>query len=162
MYKNIIIAMLLISLTLLISVGASTRSTVGILGIPTVDLTYNGTKVIKDLTAGETLAFNDSVYIKSDGKWWKTDADAEATSKCAGIAVSSASADSIVYVLMSGLIKDNSWSWTIGSEIYVSTDSGGLSESLPGAAKWVCFVGKALSSTVIDVDPSKIIIQQGP
>jgi len=44
---------------------------------PSADHTASGTT--QSVTVGEAVVFGDLLYIKSDGKWWKSDADAAAT-----------------------------------------------------------------------------------
>lgn len=96
-------------------------------------------------TAGETLAAGNLVYFKeSDGRWWKTDADAFATSLNVklGFAQAAATAGVSVNILIGGLEK-NLTGLTVG-KYYVSGTAAGLSAT-PGAN--ARFVGWAVSTT---------------
>ncbi len=86
-------------------------------------------------TAGENLTFGELCYFKSDGKWWKTDADAAATTDGhLALATASISADSSGTFLLIGFIRDDTWAWaTIGGNLYVSTDPGAMTQTEPSA-----------------------------
>jgi hypothetical protein len=60
----------------------------------------------------------DLVYIKSEGKWWKTDADAAITTNgTIGFSLESKSADQAMNVALSGcFIRNDTWNWTIGDK----------------------------------------------
>lgn len=81
-------------------------------------------------TAGETLAFGDPVYFKSDGKVWKADADGSSTFPVKGLALGAATANNPVTILERGTIRNDAWSWTIAGPIYLST-SAGLTQTKP-------------------------------
>lgn len=100
------------------------------LATPGSDLTASG--ITRDYTAGETLAFGDPVYVKSDGKAWKADADTAGTYPVAGLATGSASAGATVTVLVMGVARKDAWTWTVGGLVYLSTSSG-LTQTQPAA-----------------------------
>lgn len=105
-------------------------------------------------TAGETLAAGDLVYFKeSDGRWWKTDADAFATSLNVklGFAQAAATAGVSVNILIGGLEK-NLTGLTVG-KYYVSGTAAGLSAT-PGAN--ARFVGWAVSTTRFVLAPNEL------
>lgn len=83
-------------------------------------------------TAGETLAFGDPVYMKSDGKVWKADANGSATFPAVGLAVSGAAANATVTVLHFGTARHDAWAWTVGGLVFLST-SAGLTQTAPTA-----------------------------
>lgn len=128
--------------------------------IATAGATYNA-QVIAGV-AGETLASGDSIYYKtSDQRWWKTDADASATSIGVklGIAQGAATAGATVNVLTSGLTQNLS-GLTPGSSYYLSGTAGALSTT---AGAFGRFVGRAVSATNLYFDPSDgyVLTQQG-
>ncbi len=82
--------------------------------------------------AGETLIQGEAVYLKTaDGKWWKTDASASATSQnvVVGIAQGAGAADGIIAggVLVGGI--DKTQTYTAGSKYYLSDTAGNLATS---------------------------------
>ena len=116
---------------------------------------------IEDKQAGEALSGGNLAYMKSDGKWWKTDADAEATTKgLLGVAIAAISANNAGRVLVFGRVSSAGWSWTVGAPIYVSCTAGGLTETAPsGSGDQVRKIGHALSSDTIIFNPDATIIE---
>jgi hypothetical protein len=111
--------------------------------IPSADNRGEG-DIITDIVAGETLAFPNLVYLKSDGKWWKADADAIASCDLLGLALESKNADEAVKVLVNGFVRDDDWAWTVGGKIYASVDAGALSQTaVSGEDDVVAIVGYA-------------------
>lgn len=107
-------------------------------------------------TAGETLVSGDLVYFKmSDQRWWKTDADASATSIDVKIGLSqgSASAGASVNVLTGGLAK-NLTGLTAGTAYFVSGTAGAVSST---RGTFVRFVGRAVSTTSMFFDANNVI-----
>lgn len=123
------------------------------------DHTYRGE--IVTATAGETLVFGELCYFKSDGKFWKTDSDAVATTKgLLAIAVEGISADASGLFLIRGMIRDDSWSFTAADELWVDTTAGDLTATQPsGSGDVVRLAGYAKSSTHVWFDPSKSYIE---
>lgn len=89
--------------------------------------------IITDIVAGESIAFPNLVYLKSDGKWWKVVNTAVASCQgLIGIALESKSADQACRVLTKGFIRDDDWTWTVGSPIFAGT-AGALTHTAPTA-----------------------------
>lgn len=106
------------------------------------------------LTAGETLATRDAVYLKvSDGKAWKTDADDLATIGFIGFVESGVSSGATVKIRVAGIMTGFS-ALTPGSVYYVSATAGGITDTKPTNFK---IVGRAISATVIQIatEPTK-------
>lgn len=85
---------------------------------------------------GETLVFGDLVYFKAaDSRWWKTDADADATAGAVklGIVVEAGAAADTKKILLLGKIRADSVfpTLTIGAPVYVSTTPGALQTTAP-------------------------------
>lgn len=137
----------------------------GILGISdvtpliTTDHTWNGN--FWAATAGESLVFGDVCYLKSDGKMWKCDADAEATTKgFVLMATGTIAADGSGTFLNRGFIRDDSWNWTIGAELFVPTTPGNPTETKPsGTTDVVRIVGYAYTSNILFFEASKSYIE---
>lgn len=89
-------------------------------------------------TAGEALSLHNLVYLKqSDGKYYKADNTAEASSIVIGIVVE---ANGILQNASGNIqvkpkfITDNSWSWTYGDVLYCGT-AGALTKTWSTYAK---------------------------
>lgn len=87
-------------------------------------------------TLGETVAFGGLVYLKAaDSKWWKTDADADATSGAVkiGICVVGGDADDATTILLYGKVRADSLfpTFTISAPVYVSTTAGEVQVAQP-------------------------------
>jgi len=124
---------------------------------PSTDHSATGIKV--SLTAGETLVIGDVVYMKSDGKVWKADADATGLYPAIAIALAGASADASVEVLMKGIMRDDTWNWTVGGVIYLSTTAGALTQTAPtGSGHVVQVIGVATHADRMLFDPSLDLI----
>jgi hypothetical protein len=103
-------------------------------------------------TAGESLVFGDLVYFKSDGKWWKTDADAVATAGPVrlGLAMGTYAGDGAGIFLLRGFAELAGWSFTVGAAQYVSTTAGALQSTAPsGTGDIVRVVGYAHDATTL-------------
>jgi hypothetical protein len=100
--------------------------------------------IFDSVTVGESVAFPDLLYLKSDGKWWKADADAASTMPGLRMALESKSADQTCNTLVAGRVRDDNWNWTVGGLIYASTTSGALTQTAPsGTTDIVQIVGVA-------------------
>lgn len=136
---------------------------------PTDNLEYASKKYVDDTafaganlaatimpgTAGETLAAGQLVYFKeSDQRWWKTDADAFATTAEVklGIAQGAATAGVTVNINLGGY-DTTVTGLTAGFSYFVSGTAGGFALS-PGAIQK--FVGWAVTSTSFIFQPDAI------
>jgi hypothetical protein len=127
--------------------------------LPTADLASRGI-VTRTLTAGENLSFGNLVYRKSDGKFWKVDADAAATMPAVAMALESISADATGSMLMLGWAKNSSWTWTVGGLLYASTTAGAITQTAPsGTGDQVQVVGWAYSATLIFFNPDYTLVE---
>lgn len=120
------------------------------------DGTYSGNTMSG--TAGETLAFGQPVYMKSDGKFWLADADAAATMPALGLVVVGGNAEATVYILTHGLITETDWNWTVGNTIYVADGTAGAVTAtladISDENDVVQVVGIAVHADSIFVNPS--------
>lgn len=120
---------------------------------PSTNLSASGNIFLA--TAGENLAFGDIVYIKSDGKLWKADADASTLFPAQFMAIATISADAVGKFLHTGFARNNSWTWTVGGPVYLSTTAGGITQTAPsGSGNCIQVLGFALSATVISFNAS--------
>ena len=116
---------------------------------------------IEDKVAGEDLEGAHLVFLKSDSKWWKTDADVEATTKgMLGLVMQTKSAGQTVRVLLFGRASFTGWGLTVGATQYVSCAKGLITETAPsGSGDQVRKIGHALSSTTIIFNPDATILE---
>jgi DUF4097 and DUF4098 domain-containing protein YvlB len=97
-----------------------------------------------------SAVFGNALYIAADFHYERCDADAEATMPCRGIALEDGSGSKLI--LRRGKIRDDTWNWSAGP-IYVSTTTGGLTQSAPsGSGDVVQVVGHALSADIAYID----------
>ena len=135
------------------------RQLITIDSTPDSDTTANGEKVTE--TAGENLAFGDVCYLKSDGKYWKTDADAAATMPGTLMALGTINADASGSFLRSGYARNDAWNWTVGGLLYADTaTAGGLTQTAPsGTGDQVQVIGVARSADIVDFRPSLVLVE---
>jgi hypothetical protein len=123
---------------------------------PASDVTATGLR--ESIIPGESVAFGNLLYLKSDGKFWKADADAAATMPGMRLALETKDADAACKVLVLGRARDDSWNWTVGGLIYASTTAGALTQTAPsGTGDQVQVVGIAYHADKIWFSPSMIL-----
>ena len=119
---------------------------------------HKASGLIAPMTAGATVAFGDAVYQKSDGEMHLGDADAASTSGVIAIAVASGSDGASSNFMFYGFLRDDSWNWTVGGLIYLSTTgtSGNtLTQTAPsGSGDIVQILGVATHADRIFFNPS--------
>ena len=126
-----------------------------------VNVTYpiSGT-VVDDMTAGENLVLGDAVYMKSDGKVWKSDADLATTMPVIAIAAETIAADAAGKFLLHGFYYYATGGLTIGGIIYGSVTPGELSQTAPvGSGDQVQVLGVAKAATIIYFNPSLELVE---
>jgi hypothetical protein len=108
--------------------------------------------------AGATVTTMQVLTLNASNKWVPADADAETTGGPLLLALEGASANANFSALKKGIVRDDSWAWTIGTGtsnvLYISTTAGTLSQSYPiGTGDVVQVAGYALTPTQIMFDP---------
>ncbi|OYT15980.1 MAG: hypothetical protein B7C24_10055 [Bacteroidetes bacterium 4572_77] len=112
------------------------------------------------MTVGENVVFGDVLYLKSDGKYWKADADADTTMPVTAVAVATILADASGKVMHYGYARDDSWAWTVGGILYTSTTAGGITETAPsGSGDQVQVIGIATHADRIFFNPELTIFE---
>jgi hypothetical protein len=116
--------------------------------------------IIAPMSCGETLVIGNLCYIKSDGKMWKTDADAVATMPGIAIALAGGAANASVSFLFYGFFRDDSYAWTVGADIYASGTAGALTATAPsGSGDIVQIVASATHADRIFFNPSLVTVE---
>lgn len=117
--------------------------------VPTADHAGSGIFIID--TVGESVVAGDVLYMKSDGKWWKADADAAATMPGAGLAMEAKNDGEDCKILLFGFFRDDTWNWEVGGLLYVSTTPGPPTQTAP-TGDHVQVIGVAITADVILFD----------
>ena len=128
---------------------------------PTSNQTGNGITV-EDVAAGENVGVGEVVYLKSDGEWWRTDADAEATAKgMLGIALETKTDGVNMKTMLKGFYRDDTaFGWTAGDVLYLSTAIGNLTATAPsGSGDIVRVVGYAVTDDLIYFNPDGTYVE---
>lgn len=111
-------------------------------------------------TAGENLAFGDMVYLKSDGKYWKSDADAAATMPVRAMATGTILADASGTFLKKGIVRNDALTLTVGGNIYASTTAGGQVQTAPsGTGDQVQIIGEANHADYFWFEPDPNLLE---
>ena len=130
--------------------------------VPSSNQTCTGN--IASLQAGEELSYGQPCYLKSDGKWYKTDSSSSTTMPCLAIVASSSISqnDSGNFLINWSVARDDSWSWTVGGLIYVSEDTGLLTQTAPISDSSISqIVGFGLTATVMGIFNCPVTIENG-
>ena len=114
-----------------------------------------------EMTVGENVVFGDVLYMKSDGKLWKSDADAAATMPVIAMAIATILADAAGEVMIGfGFARDDTWAWTVGTEVYASLTAGELTQTAPSATgDQVQIVGMATHADRILFNPNSAMVE---
>jgi hypothetical protein len=130
---------------------------------PASDHTYSGPHAT--MTAGEALVFGEVCYLKSDGKWWKADADAATTMPGMAMAAATIDADATGdFILPGAFVRDDTWNWTVGASeglIYVDTPTAGAPTQTapPGTGDQVQIIGYAYTVDIMYFNPSPVLVE---
>ena len=109
------------------------------------------------LASGYSSTIMDLVYLGSGGKWLEADADATGTSiNLLGIAMEAKTDTQAMNVALAGsFVRDDSWNWTAGVPLYVSTSIGEITATKPsGSGDVVRTIGYAVNADTIFFNPS--------
>lgn len=122
---------------------------------------YSGT--MGSFTAGENLVYGEVAYLKAaDSKMWKTDADAESTTKpFIAMALGTINADAAGNFMLVGFVREDDWNWTVGSPLFIgATTAGGLTATAPSTTgQFVRCIGQAISADEIWFNPDNAWIK---
>lgn len=119
--------------------------------LPGTNNTYQG-RVIAGRNAGATIAQWEAVYLDASGTWQLADANGTGTYPCRGLAVAAYVNTNAALVLFDGVARNDTWAWTIGGDVYLSTTAGGLTQTAPSTTgDKVQKIGYALTADSIQV-----------
>lgn len=99
-------------------------------------------------TCGETIAQYDAVYLESDGKYDKAQADGS-QQPCSGLAIEAGILDDTIRIQRIGPITDATWTWaTVGAKVYLDPSTpGDVTDTKPTTHAQM--IGVVLSATSI-------------
>jgi hypothetical protein len=121
-----------------------------------VALTTGTTATRKNVTYGEAVTQGQSVYLNTDGKWWKADANAALSAGSAGVGVSltkGGAADEPGIVVTGGPMKIGA-TLTPGAPYFVSSNAGGICPAGDlSSTEYTTYLGSAISTSVINLGP---------
>lgn len=121
------------------------------------DLSYSGAYATMQVDVN-SVGFRSALHMDTDGHWIEADADAVATMPCEALALETGVGSK--KVLTYGFIRDDSWNWTVGGLIYVSTTVGTLTQTPPnGAGDQVQVVGYATHADRMFFNPSYVLLE---
>ena len=123
----------------------------------------------QSVTAGEILTIGEVAYLKSDGKYWLANADAEATADTKLVmATATIAADGTGIVLLPGPMSfmrvDATTEWTVtaaGDVMFLSTTEGELTNAVSGYTTLdiVRICGYMETATILNFDVGKTFIE---
>lgn len=111
---------------------------------------------------GETLILGDLCYFKSDGKYWKADANQATTMPGVVICIQAGSADDVREFLSRGFFQDASlYNLTVAGLLYASAAAtGAIVQTAPvGAGDQVQVLGYAYSADIIFFEPCLVMVE---
>lgn len=112
----------------------------------------------RTVTAGETLAAGDLIYLDATPEAFKADANADTKAAIGFVLAGITAAATGTAYFGSGIISGLS-SLTPGAKYYLSTTAGGISTSKPsGAGDIIQQIGVALSATELYFEPQDAIL----
>ena len=124
---------------------------------PTPSATDKATGIIVSMSVTtNTVGIGGLLHLHTTGAWVDADTNADTSMPCMAIALGTTGT---IDVLLSGIITDTGWSWTVGGIIYVNT-AGTMTQTAPsGAGDQVQVIGIALSATTIYFNPSPVLVE---
>jgi len=121
------------------------------------DLSESGIKT-SSIVDVNGIGYSAALFLATDGNYEVADADAEATMPCLALALETGTGAK--EILLHGYIRNEAWSWTIGSPVYVSATAGELTQTIPSSTgQQVQVVGYATATNILYFIPDLTIIE---
>jgi hypothetical protein len=107
-------------------------------------------------SSGGTINQWEAVYVKSDGSIDKADANGSGTYPSWGLATGSITTGTTGTIITMGNVRNDSWTFTPGATVWVSTTAGALTTTQPATTgDKIQAIGKALTATQLLLRPSQ-------
>lgn len=107
--------------------------------------------------AGAFTQFGSLLYMSTNGWYYKAQNTSGTSVPAVAIAAREAtgSADTNALFLLRGIIRNDSWSLTVGDPVYTSSSLGGITSTAPSdySGQYAQTIGYALASNVLVFDP---------
>ena len=108
--------------------------------------------------AANTTGLGAALFMNSDGNYEEADADDVATMPCVALALETGTGNK--KILLQGYITNESWTWTPGGLVYVSPDTGELTQTIPlTSGQQVQIVGYASGTNTVFFNPNLMLIE---
>jgi hypothetical protein len=122
---------------------------------------HTSTGFTAQMLAGGAISAFDLVCIHTTTQEVvEADASAYVTARSIGIAPEAISDTATGTILLHGFIRDDTWTWTTGSTLYLSETAGAMTHTAPSTdGAFVQVVGIALSPDVVYINPSMDVIE---
>ena len=118
---------------------------------PSTDHTATG--VVVTMNSGESVTAFNAVYIRTDGEVGPADADAATSMPAIGVALESKSDGQATKILISGVLRDDTYNFNAGEDLFIGTTAGEITATAPsGSGDTVQKIGVALSADTIYVN----------
>ena len=108
-------------------------------------------------TVENDVAFPDILYLNSNGRYDKADADLTTTMPCVAMAMETILALATGKLLILGYVRDDTWNWTVGDQagvIWVDVTAGSPTQTKPsGSGDQVQAIGIAISADIMFFKP---------
>ena len=99
-----------------------------------------------------------ALHMDTDGNWIEADADATTTMPCQAMALETGTGSK--KILLRGFMRDDTWAWTVGGLVYVSTTTGALTQTAPSATgDQIQVVGYATHADRMYFNPSLVLVE---
>jgi len=111
--------------------------------------------------AGEDQNAYDCVYLETNGRMYKTDADVDAKSDgILAIALAETPNGAAGQYLLQGAVTSLGWNWIVGRPVYLSQVAGGLTQTAPAVrGTQIRVIGYATTATTLYFDPDPTILE---
>tara|TARA_R100000700_G_scaffold17003_1_gene23269 strand:+ start:6188 stop:7213 length:1026 start_codon:yes stop_codon:yes gene_type:complete len=114
---------------------------------------HKATGVVVSIASGESVTAFNAVYIRSDGEVGPADADAATSMPAIGVALESKSDGQATKILISGVLRDDTYNFTPGADLFIGTTAGEITATAPsGSGDTVQKIGVALTADSIYVN----------
>jgi hypothetical protein len=125
------------------------------LSITTANVRLKSAGRVTVQTAGESLVEGDPVYLATDNKWYRCDAnDGAIKARCGGIALTSAAANGFFVMAQPGCDLDIGATLAVGETYVVSVNVGKIAPIGDlASSSWVTTLGVATATSTLRFEP---------
>lgn len=128
--------------------------------VPTLTTDQHASGLIAPMTCGETTAFGNVGYVKSDEKLWLSSATSATTMPAIAMALEFGSANDSKNWLFQGFVRNDGWDWAVGGLVYVDIVAGGITQTtVTGTENQAQVIGVALTSDSMIFNPSYVLVE---